>query len=78
VTNAIRHGHASIVKVHLDNGVGINLRIEDDGQGFDVCESFAKGRFGLTSMEERTRALGGELRIVSHVGGGTAVEVTLP
>ena len=78
VTNAIRHGHASIVKVHLDNGGGIHLRIEDDGQGFDISESVANGRFGLTSMKERTRALGGELRIVSHVGGGTAVEVTLP
>lgn len=78
VTNAIRHGHASTVKVHLDDGAGIHLRIEDDGQGFDVSDSPASGRFGLMSMEERTRALGGELRIVSDVGGGTAVEVTLP
>ena len=78
VTNAIRHGHASNVKIHLDGGGGIHLRIEDDGQGFDVSESVANGRFGLTSMEERTRALGGEFRIISCVGVGTAVEVTLP
>ena len=78
VTNAIRHGHASTVKVHLDEGAGIHLRIEDDGQGFDVSESVANGRFGLLSMKERTRALGGELSIVSRLGGGTAVEVILP
>ena len=78
VTNAIRHGHASNVGIHLDGGGGIHLRIEDDGQGFDVSESVANGHFGLTSMEERTRALGGEFRVISHVGVGTAIEVTLP
>jgi signal transduction histidine kinase len=78
VTNAIRHGHASTVKVQLDGEVGVHLRIEDDGQGFDVSESVPNGHFGLTSMQERTRALGGEFRVVSHVGVGTAVEVTLP
>lgn len=78
VTNAIRHGHASTVNVHLDDGAGIHLRIEDDGQGFDVSDCTAKGHLGLASMEERARAVGGELRIVSDVGGGTAVELTLP
>ena len=78
VTNAIRHGHASNVAIHLDGGGGIHLRIEDDGQGFDVSESVANGHFGLTSMEERTRALGGEFRVISRVGVGTAIEVTLP
>jgi len=78
VTNAVRHGHASNVGVHLDGGDGIHLRIEDDGQGFDVSESATNGQFGLTSMEERTRALGGEFRVISQVGVGTAVEVTLP
>jgi signal transduction histidine kinase len=78
VTNAVRHGHASTVQVHLDEADGIHLRIEDDGRGFDLSQAATDGRFGLTSMAERTRALGGELRIESHVGGGTAVEVTLP
>jgi signal transduction histidine kinase len=76
VTNATRHGGASSISVELQNGDGLFLRIADDGIGFDP--SRANGGFGLTSMRDRARALGGELRIVSRPGSGTSVEVVLP
>jgi signal transduction histidine kinase len=34
--------------------------------------------FGLISMRERARELGGELKVRSRPGTGTAVEVVLP
>jgi signal transduction histidine kinase len=76
VANATRHGGASSISVELENGDGLFLRIADDGVGFDPAA--ANGGFGLTSMRDRARALGGELRIVSRPGAGTSVEVVLP
>jgi signal transduction histidine kinase len=77
VTNAARHGKAEKVTVALMNGNGLTLRIVDDGVGFEPLAADGTG-FGLVSMSERARALGGELRIFSTPAAGTAVEVALP
>lgn len=76
VTNAARHGRAETVTVALRNGDGVTLQITDDGSGFEPSAPSGNG-FGLVSMSERARALGGELRIRSGTDG-TAVEVLLP
>ena len=77
VTNAARHGRAETVTVALTNGDGLTLLIADDGLGFEPDATNGLG-FGLVSMTERARALGGELRVVSAPAGGTAVRVVLP
>jgi signal transduction histidine kinase len=76
VTNATRHGNASSISVELTNGDGLSLRIADDGVGFDPKDPSVG--FGLISMRDRARALGGELRVASTPGHGTEVEVILP
>jgi signal transduction histidine kinase len=76
VTNATRHGGASSISVELTNGDGLFLHIADDGVGFEPDR--ADGGFGLTSMRDRARALGGELQITSAPGEGTEIEVVLP
>jgi signal transduction histidine kinase len=76
VTNATRHGGATSIWVELANGDGLSLRIADDGVGFDASRSTAG--FGLVSMRDRARALGGELRITSRRGEGTSIEVVIP
>ena len=43
----------------------------------DVFSSLG-GHFGLIGMRERAERLGGELRLASHPGEGTEVEVTVP
>jgi len=80
VTNAARHGDAGLVRVELENGVGVTLRIVDDGRGFDAAAArrMKRGGFGLVSMSERARAVGGVLHVVSERGAGTTVEVQLP
>ena len=80
VTNAARHGRAGLVRVELDNGDGVRLRIADDGGGFDVTapRHRSDGGFGLVSMSERAQAIGAAFRVDSRRGAGTTIEVRLP
>ncbi len=76
VTNAGCHADADLVTVQLTNGGPLNLRVADDGVGFDPGDVAASG-FGLVTMEERALALGAKFRIMSTKGRGTVVEVQL-
>ena len=79
MTNAARHGDAGLVRVELENGKGLKLRIVDDGRGFDAVNTRRRrnGGFGLVSMSERARAVGAVLTVDSRRGTGTTVEVEL-
>jgi signal transduction histidine kinase len=79
VTNSIRHGAASSVRVTIDNADRLTLRIGDDGCGFDPARSpESSGHFGLAGMRQRIAELGGELRVSSQPGKGTELIVVLP
>jgi len=54
----------------------IRVMIEDKGKGFDV-NTQSRG-VGLFSMDERTRAVGGELTINSSSGKGTRIILEVP
>ena len=57
----------------------LRLTVADDGAGFDPDEPGVRSRrLGLTSMEERARALGGTLSIDSAPGAGTTVVLEVP
>jgi signal transduction histidine kinase len=75
IANAVRHGSAQTVRVDLRGGDGVCLRITDDGVGFDVAAPLSENSFGLLGMKERTEALGGEFKLSSQPGHGTAVEI---
>jgi signal transduction histidine kinase len=81
VANALKHAGANKiwVKLHLE-ARKLYLRIKDDGRGFDQEGAFASlgGHFGLLGMRERAERLGGQLRLASHPGEGTEVEVSVP
>ena len=49
----------------------VELRIADDGAGFDPRLADGKGGLGLVSMRERLRLVGGAIAIDSHPGAGT-------
>lgn len=73
LTNAIRHGHASQVKIFmLGAGDMLNIIISDNGTG---CAEIKKG-FGLHHMAERVEMLGGTLEYWSEQG--FVLEVNLP
>ncbi|HEY8975909.1 MAG TPA: response regulator [Burkholderiaceae bacterium] len=77
LNNARRHAVASKVSLRLQRtDGGCELRVSDDGGGFDPSERTAG--FGILGMEERARALGGSLDIDSRPGQGTEVRLRLP
>ena len=76
VTNAARHSGASRVRLNVErDGPRVRLRVSDRGRGFDTM--VPGSGFGLVSMRERARSVGGELRISSAPGRGSKVEAAL-
>jgi signal transduction histidine kinase len=76
VTNAARHSGASRVCLSLGyEGRHLRLRVSDAGRGFDT--GVHRGGFGLISMDERARSVGGELRVSSSLGHGSEVEAVI-
>jgi len=58
----------------------VQLRVVDDGAGFDlsVIEPMAGRHLGLISMRERAAELGGRFELYSQPGKGTEVVVVVP
>ncbi len=81
LANARKHSQAHCVHVMFaaENG-SVQMRITDDGCGFDVAQAGAASmsHLGLHSMRERAEELGGALRIESTPGAGTQVVVEVP
>ncbi|MGH8278973.1 MAG: PAS domain S-box protein [Gammaproteobacteria bacterium] len=83
LTNAAKHAGAHNVHVSVRiEAQELKLAVTDDGRGFDVAEAHARtlaGKsFGLLGIEERVHAAGGRIRVQSHPGQGTHIEVALP
>ena len=76
-TNALRHGKARWVRAALHfEGRRVHLSIEDDGRGFDPSADVAG--YGMRSIRESLKQLGGRLEIDSSEGLGSRITITLP
>ncbi|MGH9454304.1 MAG: histidine kinase, partial [Terriglobia bacterium] len=80
LANSLRHSGAKKIEVAIIFGTRhVQLRIRDDGAGFDPHLSSGPDRgLGLTTMQTRAQSMGGRLRIKSRPGDGTLVQVTVP
>jgi PAS domain S-box-containing protein len=75
INNVLRHAEATEVGIALDcSQSGIELRICDDGRGFNPS-TIPAGHFGLGFMAERIEKIGGTLSIDSKPGEGTQIVV---
>jgi signal transduction histidine kinase len=71
LNNIARHANASRVEINLkDEGAAIELRVHDNGKGFDP-EQILSGHYGLSMMRERAEAVGATLTVTSRPGQGT-------
>jgi PAS domain S-box-containing protein len=77
--NVVKHSHARHVKVELTRQSSVvELRVSDDGTGFDPEQARDNHGLGLISMRERLRSVGGEFSIWSKPSLGTQVRGTVP
>ncbi len=78
LSNAAQHAHPGRVEVELSaSDEGVELRVSDDGSGFDPLVTRAGG-LGLDGMAERARLAGGALDLRSTRGTGTELTLRLP
>jgi signal transduction histidine kinase len=80
VMNAARHASATRVAVAIAERDGrVILTVRDDGVGFDLdAPGTDADHWGLKSMRERARAIGGMLHVESAPGAGTRVTAGVP
>lgn len=78
VSNALRHGGASLVtlRVHKSDRE-VCLMVQDNGVGFDAGTR-RDGGHGLGNMHARAEWVGATLRVTSQPGEGARVIATLP
>ncbi|VGO22442.1 Sensor histidine kinase LiaS [Pontiella sulfatireligans] len=78
VTNAVRHSETERIKVVLRfTKEGLQIKVKDDGCGFDADGIQKKGHYGLQGMRERMKQFGGVLEINSEKGKGTEILISM-
>jgi signal transduction histidine kinase len=89
LSNIVRHASAKNVTVQVKkNSESIEITVTDDGKGFNINDALVRRSsrpsgeglhgFGLSSMTERVRIIGGQMNVESSPGSGTTVHVSLP
>ena len=77
--NVVKHSGAESAKVTAKGENGeIVLTISDNGCGFDFNTAKTKESLGLISINERIRAIKGNVEISSTIGAGSRIEVRAP
>lgn len=79
LANSYRHANNSACRVSLKRMVNALLvEISDKGPGFDPQAALKKKRLGLVGMRQRIEVLGGSFQLITTIGIGTTILVTLP
>jgi len=79
LNNAIKHANCTKIDVQIvKDDDDIVCTIEDDGIGFDFDERKRKSGLGMQSLQTRSRALNGELDIITAPGKGTLISIIIP
>jgi signal transduction histidine kinase len=78
LNNILKHSRASEARLRLTLQDGVlEVRMEDNGRGFDVAIATISQRSGLANMRQRIEMLGALLHIESQPGKGTSVSVRM-
>jgi PAS domain S-box-containing protein len=83
LTNVAKHAQAKETLVFIrKTGDNIMINVEDDGVGFDVSKMTeyrkSPAGYGLFSIRERLKHIGGYFDITSSHGNGTKVSIIVP
>lgn len=79
VNNVLKHSKAKNATVYLEEKENkLFLRIEDDGQGFNIDEAINKDGLGINQIDARIQMMKGKFEIESEPNKGTTIIVELP
>lgn len=75
LNNAMKHSEASAVEVRLHTTPDVELRVTDNGRGFDPDQAATTGSSGLANMRRRAALIGRQCTIHSQLGKGTTINI---
>ena len=82
LTNAVKHASATRLSVEAAlKDRQINVVVSDDGKGIEAPDSglmSSRHGYGLFSIRERIRSLGGDFALNSAAGKGTSISLLVP
>jgi CheY-like chemotaxis protein len=79
--NVVKHAETARASILVaQDAAGLRIEVRDDGKGFDSSTADARDRvtFGLLSIDERMKALGGSFDLRSTPEQGTTATLVLP
>jgi PAS domain S-box-containing protein len=80
--NTIKHARSHTASVRMEQESGsLRIEVRDEGVGFDLegdIQTSISSKFGLFSIRERMRALGGHFHLQSAPGEGATATLILP
>lgn len=78
VNNCMKHADASVINLEVKRNKSIEIRVQDNGRGFDVKrEEVTPAGSGLSSIRNRLNLYRGSMQIDSAAGKGTSVKMYL-
>jgi len=83
LTNIRKHADATKVNLRLQfQADNLLVEIRDNGRGFDLSQTLdsaiSVGHMGLLGMKQRVETLGGDIKIKTGKGAGTAITLRFP
>lgn len=79
LTNVARHSQATEVSINLKrSGDDIQMRIRDNGRGFDMSQAAKSHGLGLAGMQTRAEGCGGVSHLKTSPGNGVEIEIQCP
>ena len=79
--NAFRHSKAGKIEIEIEYAArDFRLVVRDDGIGIAprIVEAGREKHWGLSGMKERAEKIGARLKVLSRVGAGTEIELSVP
>ncbi len=79
LTNVAKHAktNQALISSQLKNDI-FKLKVIDFGEGFNTQNKPKAGHYGLSGLQERAARLDGVVTVISSLGEGTTVTLTMP
>ncbi|PEZ39099.1 competence protein comp [Bacillus thuringiensis] len=80
LNNADKHSNATLINIFLwEENNCIYLDYRDNGIGFNTQAPYSSNKhMGLSGIKGRVQGIGGEIQLISEIGNGLQVNITIP